>query len=41
MTAAVDMRYVFVVSGLLMLAAAGWVIHAVRPDDSSRTTPAT
>jgi DHA1 family multidrug resistance protein-like MFS transporter len=41
MTATVDMRYVFVVSGVLMLAAAGWVIHAVRPDDSSLTTPAT
>ncbi|HEX5167045.1 MAG TPA: MFS transporter, partial [Thermomicrobiales bacterium] len=33
MTAAVDIRYVFIVSGLLMLGAAGWVMHAVRDVD--------
>jgi len=32
MTAAIDIRYVFLVSGLLMLLAAGWVVHAVRPE---------
>jgi len=31
MTAAVDIRYVFLVSGGLMLLAAAWVIHSVRP----------
>jgi DHA1 family multidrug resistance protein-like MFS transporter len=30
MTAAIDIRYVFIVSGLLMLGAAAWVVHAVR-----------
>ena len=37
MTAAIDIRYVFIVSGVLMLAAAAWVIHAVRPDDAGAT----
>jgi MFS transporter, DHA1 family, multidrug resistance protein len=31
LAAAIDIRYVFVMSGLLMLAAALWVIHAIRP----------
>jgi DHA1 family multidrug resistance protein-like MFS transporter len=30
MTAAIDIRYVFIVSGLMMLGAAAWVVHAVR-----------
>jgi DHA1 family multidrug resistance protein-like MFS transporter len=34
MTAAVDIRYVFLVSGVLMLAAAGWVIHALQPEEA-------
>lgn len=34
MTALVDIRYVFLVSGVLMLAAAAWVVHAVRPEDA-------
>jgi DHA1 family multidrug resistance protein-like MFS transporter len=32
MTAAIDIRYVFVASGVLMLAAGGWAIRALRPD---------
>jgi MFS transporter, DHA1 family, multidrug resistance protein len=39
MTAAVDIRYVFIVSGVLMLVAAGWVIHALQPGDGD-TPPA-
>lgn len=34
MTAAADIRYVFIVSGVLMLIAAGWVIHAVWPEEA-------
>ena len=30
--ATIDIRYVFLISGALMLAAGAWVIHAVRPD---------
>ncbi|MEX1159075.1 MAG: MFS transporter [Thermomicrobiales bacterium] len=39
MTAAVDIRYVFLVSGVLMLAAAAWVIHAVRPEQAETRPP--
>ena len=30
--ATIDIRYVFLISGALMLAAGAWVIHAIRPD---------
>jgi hypothetical protein len=39
MTAAVDIRYVFLVSGVLMLVAAAWVIHAVRPEQAETRPP--
>jgi len=35
MTAAVDIRYVFLVSGFLMLAAAAWVTYALKRDEPS------
>jgi DHA1 family multidrug resistance protein-like MFS transporter len=34
LAAAVDIRYVFLASGMLMLATAAWVIHALRGGDA-------
>lgn len=41
MTAAFDIRYVFVVSGVLMLISASWVMYAIRPEHTSLSTEAT
>lgn len=41
MTAAVDIRYVFVVSGILMLIAGAWALYAVRPEHASLATEPT